>query len=89
MKYLIYYLLIINVFGFLIMWYDKSKAKKHKWRVPERRLFLVAGLFGSAGVFAGMLFFRHKTKHPAFIYGIPLILFVDIMILYKVFQYFK
>ena len=88
-RYLIYYLVLINLVGFFIMWFDKNRAKRHKWRVPESRLFLTAGLFGSAGVLLGMITFRHKTKHPSFVYGIPLILFADIMILYKVFGMLK
>ena len=42
---------------------DKSAAKRHKWRTPEK-LLLGMGFFGGAvGALAGMLLFRHKTKH--------------------------
>ncbi len=41
---------------------DKYKAIKHKWRVKEKTLFLLSLFGGSVGGFAGMFFFRHKTK---------------------------
>ena len=74
MKLLLYYLLIINAAGFLLMLVDKWKAKKNRWRVRESTLLLVAALGGSAGSLAGMYLFRHKTQHLKFTLGIPLIL---------------
>ena len=74
MKLLLYYLLIINAAGFLLMLVDKWKAKKNRWRVRESTLLLVAALGGSVGSLAGMYLFRHKTLHLKFTVGIPLIL---------------
>ena len=74
MKLLLYYLLIINAAGFLLMLVDKWKAKKNRWRVRESTLLLVAALGGSIGSLAGMYLFRHKTQHLKFTLGIPLIL---------------
>ena len=74
MKLLLYYLLIINAAGFLLMLVDKWKAKKNRWRVRESTLLLVAALGGSIGSLAGMYLFRHKTLHLKFTLGIPLIL---------------
>ena len=74
MKLLLYYLLIINAAGFLLMLVDKWKAKKNRWRVRESTLLLVAALGGSSGSLAGMYLFRHKTQHLKFTLGIPLIL---------------
>ncbi|MCI7727158.1 MAG: DUF1294 domain-containing protein [Clostridiales bacterium] len=71
---LLYYLLIINAAGFLLMLVDKWKAKKNRWRVRESTLLLVAALGGSVGSLAGMYLFRHKTQHLKFTLGIPLIL---------------
>ena len=72
MKLLLYYLLIINAAGFLLMLVDKWKAKKNRWRVRESTLLLVAALGGSVGSLAGMYLFRHKTQHLKFTLGIPL-----------------
>ena len=74
MKLLLYYLLIINAAGFLLMLVDKWKAKKNRWRVRESTLLLVAALGGSVGSLAGMYLSRHKTQHLKFTLGIPLIL---------------
>ena len=74
MKLLLYYLLIINAAGFLLMLVDKWKAKKNRWRVRESTLLIVAVLGGSIGSLAGMYLFRHKTQHLKFTLGIPLIL---------------
>jgi uncharacterized membrane protein YsdA (DUF1294 family) len=71
---LIYYLIIINLFAFSIMGYDKQSAKKRKRRVPERYLFIYALIGGSVGAFIGMRVFRHKTQHSSFQYGIPAII---------------
>ena len=74
MKLVLYYLLIINAAGFLLMLVDKWKAKKNRWRVRESTLLIVAALGGSIGSLAGMYLFRHKTQHLKFTLGIPLIL---------------
>lgn len=83
MKFIGIYLALINSFGILIMYLDKQKAKKGQWRISEATLFSTAILLGSVGILAGMYLFHHKTKHLKFILGIPVILFVQIYILYK------
>ena len=80
MKLLLYYLLIINAAGFLLMLVDKWKAKKNRWRVRESTLLIVAALGGSIGSLAGMYLFRHKTQHLKFTLGVPLILAAQCLI---------
>ena len=75
------YLLIINAVGFVLMLVDKIKAKKNLWRIPEATLIGVAAVGGSIGSLIGMYTFRHKTKHPTFTLGIPLILAVQLVVL--------
>ena len=72
------YLLIINALGFLLMLADKQKAKKNLWRIPESTLMTVALIGGSIGSLCGMHAFRHKTRHPKFFIGIPVILVCQI-----------
>lgn len=79
MKLLITYLLIINAAGFLLMLIDKWKARKKRWRIPEATLMTVAALGGSIGSLLGMYTFRHKTRHPKFTLGIPLILALQLV----------
>ena len=78
MKYLLIYLLLINFTGFFAMFLDKQKAKKGKWRIPEKTLFLFAFLGGSLGTTLGMHSFHHKTKHWYFKFGMPMILILQI-----------
>ena len=88
MKYLLIYLLVINLMGFFLMFLDKQKAKKGKWRIPEKTLFLAALLGGSLGTTLGMNTFRHKTKHWYFKFGMPAILILQIALsLYLIFQF--
>lgn len=79
MKLLIIYLLIINAAGFLSMLWDKQRAKKNAWRIPERTLLAIACFGGSIGSIAGMQLFRHKTRHFQFSLGLPLILAVQMV----------
>ena len=68
----------MNVIGLAVMGIDKSKAKKNKWRIPEKTLFLVSLLGGSIGTLLGMYAFRHKTKHWYFVIGMPAILILQV-----------
>jgi uncharacterized membrane protein YsdA (DUF1294 family) len=70
----------MNIIGLAVMGIDKSKAKRHAWRIPEKVLFLISLLGGSIGTWAGMYIFRHKTKHWYFVVGMPLILALQIVI---------
>lgn len=80
MKYLLFYLLIINAASFILMLVDKIKARKNLWRIPERTLILTAVAGGSIGSLAGMYLFRHKTLHPKFTIGIPVILALQVVL---------
>ena len=60
---------------------DKWKARRDKWRIRETALLTLALLGGSLGAWLGMKVWHHKTKHKKFRYGIPLILFVHIVLL--------
>lgn len=61
------------------MFLDKRKAKKHKWRISEKNIFLIALLGGSLGCLLGMNIFRHKTKHWYFKFGLPTILILQVV----------
>ena len=78
MKYFLLYLLLINAAAFLLMLIDKQKARKNRWRIPERTLIGSALLGGSVGALLGMYTFRHKTRHLKFTLGVPAILIAQI-----------
>ena len=79
MKILLYYLLIINAVGLILMLTDKLLAKGNRRRIRERTLFLVAIVGGSVGSILGMYLFRHKTLHTKFTLGFPLILALQVI----------
>lgn len=68
------YFLIINIIGFALAYSDKKKAINEKRRIPEKTLFFVSFIGGSAGILIGLKKFRHKTKQKRFMLGIPLII---------------
>lgn len=84
---LFYYVVAINVLGFCLMGIDKWKARKNRWRVPEKTLFLTALFGGSIGAFVGMYVFRHKTKKLRFTIGLPVILVLQILCIVFFFIY--
>ena len=72
-QFLIIYLLLINLLGFILYGIDKAKSKrKGSHRIPERTLLWVARLGGGLGCWLGMMLFRHKTKHTRFMILVPL-----------------
>ena len=78
MKQWIWYLIVINILAFILYGIDKKRAREHAWRISERMLIGIALIGGSVGAIAGMLLFRHKTRHWYFRYGLPLILIVQV-----------
>ncbi|MBP1918085.1 DUF1294 domain-containing protein [Youngiibacter multivorans] len=75
--------LAINAIGLIVMFWDKRKARRREWRIPENTLFLIAGIGGAFGVLFGMSLARHKTRHLKFQLGIPVLAFAWALILMK------
>jgi uncharacterized membrane protein YsdA (DUF1294 family) len=74
---------IVNLAAFIIMLIDKNKSRQRGVeRISEGLLFFMATFFGSLGVYAGMLAFRHKTKKWYFIIGIPMLIVQNLSVLY-------
>ena len=72
---------IMNIAAFVLMGHDKRCACQGKWRVPEKRLFLVTALFGGLGGVLGMKVFHHKTQHWYFRVFFPVLLVIQIVAL--------
>ena len=83
-KYLILYLIIINIIEFIIMGLDKLLAIKHKYRISEFTLLFLSASGGSIGAIAGMFFFHHKTKKLKFRIWFPLFLILHFIIIYYI-----
>ena len=71
------YQLTINIATFSAFGADKRRARRESWRIPEKTLFLLSLLGGSAGALLGMRIFHHKTRKWYFRFGIPLLLILQ------------
>ena len=74
-------LVVMNIAAYVLMGVDKKRAKASAWRIPEKTLFLVTGLFGGLGGTLGMFLLRHKTKHWYFRLGFPAMLAAQVILL--------
>lgn len=77
-----FWLIVINVFAVYQTVRDKSLSRTAKdspqyWRIPEAQLLLIAALGGSVSMYATMKLIHHKTRHPQFMIGIPVIMLVQ------------
>ena len=80
-KYILLWLAGINLLALVLCGIDKWKARRDRWRIPEKTLFLSAILGGSVGLLVGMHLFRHKTKHWYFRLGFPAMLVAQVALL--------
>lgn len=86
MKYVLLYLFLVNAAGLLFMLADKHRARKKQWRIPEAALMGIAAMGGSIGALLGMYAFRHKTRHPKFYIGIPVLLVIQLCLAILLYQ---
>ena len=85
MKYFSVYFAVISIITAIVTFYDKKAAKKWtKHRIPEKVLFLLALIGGSVAEYLIMLKIRHKTKHKRFMIGLPLIIVLQVVILWLI-----
>ena len=75
---LMFYILL-NVFGFILMYLDKQFAIKKMRRIPEKVLFLISLAGSATGVLFGMLIFNHKTRKPKFLIFMPILVILNII----------
>lgn len=75
------YFTIMSLMAFFMMQLDKSQARKRGRRIPEKNLWTAALLGGGIGAYAGMMTFRHKTKHTNFRVGFLLLAAIDVALL--------
>lgn len=76
------YYLLMNIFMYCYMAYDKYAAIKQKARVPEKNLYLVAFIGGAFGGLLAMAFKRHKTKHLDFVFVFTVTAILHIVAIY-------
>ncbi|MBQ3418036.1 MAG: DUF1294 domain-containing protein [Ruminococcus sp.] len=77
---LIAYLILINLYALVITARDKINAKRHRHRIPEEHLIIVAAIGGAPLMYLTMIAIRHKTKKPVFMIGIPVLFFLELLV---------
>lgn len=75
-------LVIWNIIVFVIYGVDKFNAINNRWRVSEKELLLMALFMGGFGAFFGMQLFRHKTRHLKFTVGVPIMMLLNLGVIY-------
>lgn len=80
----LYYLLFVNVVCLILFAVDKRRARQGGWRIAEKTLLLWGILGGSLGGLLGMYVVRHKTRHPKFVWGFPLIFLLQVILLFYI-----
>lgn len=83
-KIFIAYSVLINIVTFIVYAIDKINAIKGKSRIRIVTLLGLAFIGGSVGAWIGMYTLRHKTRVDYFTVGIPLIMIMQVMVMFFV-----
>ena len=79
---LLWYLVAINVITLVFFAVDKIRAIENKWRIRIITLLGLAFIGGSLGAIIAMYVFRHKTHTDYFTVGVPLIIVMQIVVVF-------
>ena len=83
-RILLIYLAVVNILTIIVFGVDKMNAKYNRQRVRIVTLLGLAFIGGSVGALIGMYGFHHKTKKAYFTVGVPLILLMQVVVLFYV-----
>lgn len=83
-RILLIYLAVVNIMTIIVFGVDKMNAKSNRQRVRIVTLLGLAFIGGSVGALIGMYGFHHKTKKAYFTVGVPLILLMQVVVLFYV-----
>lgn len=83
-KWILGYFIVLNILSAVLTIADKSFAKRGKWRISENTLIFTAVLGGSLAEYIVMRIIHHKTLHKKFMVGLPLILFLQAVLIFVV-----
>jgi len=81
-KVILIYLGVINFVSFAAFAIDKVNAAEHRSRIRIVTLLGLAFFGGSIGALLGMYLLRHKTRKDYFTVGVPLIIIMQIAVLF-------
>jgi uncharacterized membrane protein YsdA (DUF1294 family) len=79
--YLWIYILAINIISLACFGLDKFLATHQKSRIPNLVLLGLCFIGGSIGGLIGMQLFHHKTQKNYYTFGVPMMLFMQLLIL--------
>lgn len=79
-KWMLVWLVMLNVIGMLVTSWDKRRARRREWRVPESTFWMITALGGGLLTFVTMLVIRHKTRHRSLMIGLPLMMLVQVVV---------
>ena len=83
-RILLIYLAVVSILTIIVFGVDKMNAKSNRQRVRIVTLLGLAFIGGSVGALIGMYGFHHKTKKAYFTVGVPLILLMQVVVLFYV-----
>ena len=81
-KILLIYLAVINFIAFVAYAVDKVNAAKHRSRIKIVTLLGLAFVGGSVGSLLAMYLLRHKTRKDYFTVGVPLIMIMQVVVIF-------
>ena len=84
---IIAFLVLVNIIAYVMMLWDKRKARKQEWRVAEATLLILSLIGGAVGLLVGMFTLRHKTRKISFKVVVIIGLIVSIIIYYLTFMF--
>ncbi len=88
LELLLGYLVLINLASLTMMYWDKRKAVKNRYRISEKSLLMSGALGGIIGMLMGMKMFRHKTRKRSFQLPVVFIIFLNLIYWYLIYLYF-
>lgn len=87
LPFLIYWSLI-SVIAIFVTILDKKRAIHNGWRIQEKSLMLCALLGGALTMLITMRIIRHKTRHKKFMFGLPVVIILHILLFVTLFCIF-
>lgn len=79
---LLVYFCVICIVSVSLTVYDKYASIKRIRRIPEKTLLYFSFILGALPMYITMLFISHKTRHPKFMVGLPLLIILNAVMVY-------
>jgi hypothetical protein len=81
-RILLIYFAIINFITFIVFAIDKVNAQEHRSRIKIVTLLGLSFIGGSIGALLAIYLLHHKTKKDYFTVGIPIIMIMQVIVLF-------